>query len=106
MRKLLFVLTLALPVLLPATHAAASVPLTDSVGKGQYTLQVATYADETTANAAIRELPDAWVQEVRQDGRLLYRVNYKRFSDRNAAVRAQWDLEDLGYKSFIQELYT
>jgi hypothetical protein len=33
-------------------------------------------------------------------------VNYKRFSDRNEALRAQWDLEDLGYKSLVQRLYT
>lgn len=83
-----------------------SEPLTDSVGRVEFTIQVATYQSRADASALIAQLPDAWVQEISTEGTKQYRVNFRRFRDRNAALRAQWDLEDLGYKGFIQRLYT
>ncbi|MBO6575572.1 MAG: SPOR domain-containing protein [Rhodothermales bacterium] len=106
MRNLLFVLALLTVLPESPASAAVSVPLTDVVEPIEYTLQVATYSSRTQAADVLSALPDAWVEEVRKDGSTLYRVNYKRFRDRNAALRAQWDLEDLGYKSFVQRLYT
>lgn len=85
---------------------AVSAPLADSVGQGEFTLQVATYESKSAAADMTSKIPNAWIQEVSNQGRRMYRVNYKRFTDRNAALRAQWDLEDLGYKSLIQRLYT
>ena len=103
-RHFLFITTLALVSF--GGHTAASAPLADSVGQGEFTLQVATYSSKAAAADMISKIPNAWVQEISNQGTRMYRVNYKRFSDRNQAIRAQWDLEDLGYKSLIQRLYT
>ncbi|NNE70479.1 MAG: SPOR domain-containing protein [Rhodothermales bacterium] len=104
MRKILFIAILL--VASTGGRAAVSEPLADSVGQGEFTLQVATYQSKADASALTARIPDAWVQEISAEGRKMYRVNFRRFQDRNAAVRAQWDLEDLGYKGFIQRLYT
>lgn len=104
MRVFLIVLTLVLASSGAAT--AASVPSPDAAGRGDYTLQVATYQDRAHAERVSSEIPEAWVEEVRIEGRILFRVNYKRFRERTQALAAQWDLEDLGYEGFIQKIYT
>ena len=78
----------------------------DTMGAVGYTLQIATFADKAKAEHMLEALPEAWIQEIRKEGTLLYRVNYKRFDTRTEAIRAQWDLEDRGYQSFIQQLYS
>lgn len=84
---------------LPPRHVRAE-------GDEVFTLQLATFSSRSQAAAMTEKVPAAWVQEVRKDGQVLYRVNYKKFADRTGAIRAQWDLEDMGYKSFVQRLYT
>ncbi|MFT4604435.1 MAG: hypothetical protein ACI9W4_001166 [Rhodothermales bacterium] len=103
-RHFLFITSLALASF--GGHTAVSAPLAESVGQGEFTLQVATYNSKAAAADMTAKIPNAWVQEISTQGKRMYRVNYKRFSDRNEALRAQWDLEDLGYKSLVQRLYT
>jgi hypothetical protein len=104
-RRILFISTLLL--LIPVRgQSAASVPLTDAVERVEFTLQVGTFSSRSLASNMIGLIPDSWVQEIESEGAPVFRVNYKRFGDRNAALRAQWTLEDLGYKSFIQRLYS
>jgi SPOR domain len=104
-RRILFISTLL--ILVPTGgQSAASVPLTDAVERVEFTLQVGTFSSRNLASRMISQIPDSWVQEIESQGAPTFRVNYKRFGDRNAALRAQWTLEDLGYKSFIQRLYS
>jgi hypothetical protein len=109
MRNLLLI---AILVVLPAEASAttglatAGVPAVTVSGDEVYTLQLASFASKAEAAALIQRVPASWVQEIRSEGRVLYRVNYKKFDDRTGAVRAQWDLEDLGFKSFVQRLYS
>jgi len=71
-----------------------------------FTLQVASFNSSDRARVLQESLPNAWIQEVRQNGRIVYRVNYKRFTKRSEALRAQWDLEDLGHQSLVQRLFS
>lgn len=91
------------PVVVADGRTAAMASMTAREG---YTIQLAAFSRRSEADVLAASLPGAWVQEVRPDGHPIFRVNYGRFDDRSEAVRAQWSLEDQGYKSFIQQLFS
>jgi septal ring-binding cell division protein DamX len=101
--RILLVIAILLVSGLIAPASARSIEVRDD---GEFTLQVATFSSPDRAEALKHSIPDAWIQEVTKEGRLVYRVNYKRFTKRSQALRAQWALEDLGHESFIQRLFS
>lgn len=107
-RRLTMICSFGLTVMAvhPPVVVASSNGAVETTVRAGYTLQVAAFSSRAQADELAAGIVGTWIQEVRQEGRPIFRVNFGRFNERAEAVRAQWSLDDQGYKSFIQQLFS
>jgi rare lipoprotein A len=73
-------------------------------GPARFTVQMASFSDESRAHAHARRFRGAWVQPVSLDGSTIYRVYYGIYPSREAAARGVAVLRLEGGDGFVKQL--
>jgi rare lipoprotein A len=70
----------------------------------EFTIQLGAYRVYDQALAASRQIPGAWVETSEQEGRVVYRLNFKHFPNREDATRGLREVQNMGYNGFVRQV--
>lgn len=70
----------------------------------EFTIQLGAYRVYEQAQAATQQINGAWVETSEQDGRVVYRLNYKHFPNREEANIGLREVQRLGFSGFVRQV--
>lgn len=73
-------------------------------GVGLFAVQIGAYSDRKAAEHKSRIIGHTWIQDVRMNGRRIYRVYYGKFDKEKKALKAQKELSRRGIPGFVKEI--
>ena len=78
--------------------------LTYNKGVGLFAVQIGAYNNRHAAVQKSHFLKDTWIQDIKVNGRRIYRVYYGKFDSEENAIRAKHKLSQRGIDGFVKEI--